>query len=177
MCVCVLGYEGAKGVTVSTCLVEFNWSHFVSLTLSYAPFCYSKSLFIHWLSPRLILLSFSCPFFSLSLLCSVDPQHFVLRQIQLPAHGTAAHGYLSDSVLYSHGTSLSHSLAHSPLSNLLSTPPLMALWARMCISPVFHPFSPFSFLSFFFSLSLSSAGRLRRSMLLTHCALEQNGHH
>lgn len=64
VCVCVcVRYEGAKGVTVSTCLVEFNWSHFVSLTLSYAPFCYSKSLFIHWLSPRLILLSFSCPLF------------------------------------------------------------------------------------------------------------------
>ncbi len=121
------------------------------------------------------------PFFSMSLLCSVDPQHFVLRQIQLPAHGTAAHGYLSDSVFYSHGTplslslSLSLSLAHS-FSNLLSTPPLMALWAGTCISSVFHPCPP-SFSFIFFSLFLSSVGGLRQSMILTHCALEKNGHH
>lgn len=101
------------------------------------------------------------PFSSLSLLCSVDPQHFVLRQIQLLAHGTAAHGYLSDSVFNSHGTflSLSHSLFRSlSLSNLLSSPPLMALCARTCMSPVFHPFFSLFFLPVLSLLMVVSDG-------------------
>lgn len=55
--------EGGKRCDCFYLLSGVNRSHFVSLTLSYSAFCYSKSLFIHWLSPRLILLSFSCPLF------------------------------------------------------------------------------------------------------------------
>ncbi len=93
------------------------------------------------------------PFFSMSLLCSVDPQHFVLRQIQLPAHGTAAHGYLSDSVFYSHGTPLS--LSHSLTLFLTFFPlPLSWLCELVLVSVLFSTLAPPPFHLFFLALSL-----------------------
>ncbi len=93
------------------------------------------------------------PFFSMSLLCSVDPQHFVLRQIQLPAHGTAAHGYLSDSVFNSHGTPLSLSRS---LTLFLTFFPLPLSWLceLVLVSVLFSTPAPPPLLFFFCSFSL-----------------------
>ncbi len=90
----------------------------------------------------------------MSLLCSVDPQHFVLRQIQLPAHGTACTWLPFWFSFNSHGTpSLSLSLAHSFLT--FFPLPLSWLCELVLVSVLFPPPAPPPLL-FFFLLFLSS---------------------